>query len=156
MTNKSVVILLIVILVILVLLASIFYILYKQSISPTRKMCLTTGDRTDCYVVNVSNDQDRFKNKYTTVLVDPVFNADNQTPFNMIFTCKFNVDDLILSSVMLGAGKDRPHSLKLNKKKGEIQLQFYSTYRRLSFEIRPWLPSFKVIKIEFKPYTSKK
>jgi hypothetical protein len=89
-------------------------------------------------------------------VADPVFEPENNSVFNMVYTCTFSPGDLLKSSVLFGAGNDRPHKMRMNKEDGTMEIQFYSTYRRLDFEIRPFLKSFQVKKITSTPYPFKR
>lgn len=150
--TNFIIIVIILALIFLLMVSLVFYVIYQQSDSTTREECLTHGDRTECYKVTVNDDLGRFNTKFTRVNVIPVFKSNNKIPFNMVYKCTFDPNDLQLNSIMFGAGKDRPHRISVDKQKGEMELQFYSTYRIVDFVIRPHLQSFKINRIISEPY----
>lgn len=153
--TNFIIILIILGLVFMLFIGLLMVVVSNQSEPLTRETCLTTGNRTDCFRISITDGIDRFKNKYTRVVADPVFEPENNSVFNMVYTCSFNPSDLLKSSVLFGAGNDRPHTMRMNKEDGTMEIQFYSTYRRLDFEIRPFLKSFQVKKITSTPYPFK-
>lgn len=137
------------ILIVLLFVGLTIHILYMK---PDRKTCGDFGERTHCFNVTRTSGINRFKHKYTRITIDPIYKyVNNSIVYDMVIHCSFNPSDLLLNSIMFGSGKARPHSLKVNRKKGTMIARFYTTYRTLTFDLTPNLDSVRVDRIHLEP-----